>query len=57
MVNATQEIAAAVTKAAADVLSRHPDEPDAVAHVAAGFAMALRVMGSSIDPRVPLICL
>lgn len=52
---ATQEVAAAILKAAGEVMKRHGDDPNGVVIIAAGFAMALQSIGKNIDSRCPAI--
>lgn len=52
---ATQEVSAAILKAAGAVMERHGNDPNGVVIVAAGFAIALKAIGEKIDPRVPAI--
>lgn len=51
---ATQEVCAAILKAAGGAMQRHGNDPQGGAIVAAGFAMALQAIGREIDQRVPL---
>lgn len=52
---ATQEVAAAITLAAGEVLLRHGNDAYqyAVSILAAGFVMAIRRIGDNIDSQVP----
>lgn len=50
-----QEMSSALLKSAGEVMKRHGADPNGPALVAAGFAMALRVIGTNIDPKVPII--
>jgi hypothetical protein len=52
---ATQEVAAAIIKAAGTMMARHGNDPTGAVIVAAGFAMALNAIGKEIDPNIPRI--
>jgi hypothetical protein len=52
---ATQDIAAALCRAAGDVMALHGNDPKSVQITAAGFAMALLRLWKHIDPEIPRI--
>ena len=52
-VEAMQEMASAILTAAGVTMQRHGNDPNGRAIIAAGFAMALQMIGKSIDHKIP----
>ena len=54
-IECVQEMASALLAAAGQTMSRHGNDPDSRAILAAGFVAAIYVIGKNIDPRMPAV--